>query len=101
MSVDDRLRPELLDDPPCARRVDEDPRFDRTVFAVRERVVAHEPGGVEARRWFERPWWTDLGVAVDAIDAERARRVAFEVVADDVPVPPTEHDAVRFQPPDL
>ena len=54
-------------------------------------IVGPEVGG-----GFERVGLADLDVAVDAVGAERAHRVAVAVEADDVPVAP-----LRRQPPRL
>ena len=83
-----------------ARRVDEHAGVDGLVLAVGERVGAHEVGGVDAgRRRRSAPARPDLGLAVDAVDPERAGRVAVAVVADHVPVPEPQHDAVRLEAP--
>ena len=56
------------------------------------------PAGSKPAGGSNAPARADLGLAVDAVDPERARRVAVDVVADDVPVAPAEHDAVGLEP---
>ena len=96
-TLDHRALAELVDHPGGAWRVDEDLGVDRLVLPVRERIVAHQLTRIDPRWWREPTGTAALDPAVDAIDAEGTRRVAVLVTADDVPMAPAEHDAVRLQ----
>ena len=74
---------------------------DRLVLPVGHGVGPHELGGVDALGRGERAVGAQLGLAVDPVDPEGPGSVAVPVVADHVPVPEAQHDAVGIEVADV
>ena len=80
----------------AVRGVDRDAHGDGRLVAEQPRPRLDVVVGAEVGGRVERVGRADLDVAVDAVGAERADRVAVAVEADDVPVPALRRQAPRL-----